>query len=142
MPQIIIQIPTSMLMSTSASGSAQPHAVSAVCVHCGRTWSDTASTIQDEATSEYSFKEEEEEEDDDDLYGTAAPILHNDPNFNTTRISTDFSDTSTKHEPMTPSINSPEYESIDFSSSLYESGRFGSIEEIVSYLREVMDYDI
>ena len=140
MPQIIIQIPTSMLMSTSASGSAQPHAVSAVCVHCGRTWSDTASTVKYEATSEYSFKEEEE--DANELYGTAAPILHNDPNANTTRISTDFSDTSTKHEPRTPSINSPEYESIDFSSSRYESGRFANIDEIVSYLREVMDYDI
>ena len=140
MPQIIIQIPTSMLMSTSASGSAQPHAVSAVCVHCGRTWSDTASTIKDEATSEYSFKEEEE--DDEALYDTAAPILHNDPNFNTARLSTDFSDTNTKHEPMTPSITSPEYESIDFSSSLYESGSFATIDEIVAYLKEVMDYDI
>ena len=136
-------------MSTSTSGGAQPNAAAPACVHCGRAWSDAGSTIIDQAISETSFKEEEEEEDDDDdddeMFDTAessAPILHHDPNLYSARLSIDFSETSAKNEPNTPSIKSPEYESIDFSSSLYESGRFCNIDEIVSYLRELMDYEI
>ena len=116
MSQIIIQIPPMMLMSTSASGGAQPNAASPACVHCRRAWSDAADTIIDEAISKNSFKEEDDDDNDDDdeedeMSDTAessAPILHHDPNLYSARLSIDFSETSAKNEPNTPSIKSPE----------------------------------
>ena len=73
---------------------------------------------------------------------TTQPILHNDSNVYIADVSNDFSDTTVKHKQYIQFSSSPEYETIRFSSYSNDGRRFVDIDEGISYLQEILEYDV
>ena len=76
-----------------------------------------------------------------DENSTTQPILHNDRNVYIADLSNDLSDTTVEDKRYIQFSSSPEYKTIRSSSYPNEGRRFVDIDETVSYLKEVMEFD-
>jgi hypothetical protein len=141
LPQIVIQMPPIRLIITSDLQTGQHYGARQQCVHCACHASGTSTALKEEVSSDSTFTNEFESVffDED---STSQPIFNKDPNLNVANLSPDFAEPTIKDEPDTWSPKSPKYERIPFSLYSDDVRPFADIDEVISYLKDVMEYDV
>ena len=105
---------------------------------CGDAALDGDSTLKEETLSDRCVASQFEGEFDD--ADESNEILHNNPNLQTADISADVSHSIVKDNPCAPSSTTEGYENIHFSDHVNDGRIFANTEEIISNLKEAMEY--
>lgn len=110
-------------------------------MHCART-APPANTLLKEESSSNSTLNNEFETDFYDEDSESQPIFNNDPNLNIANLAPDFDEPTIKDEPDVESPALPEYERISFPLYSHDVRRFTDIDEVIAYLKDVMEYEV
>jgi hypothetical protein len=111
------------------------------CMHCACTAPPANTPLKEESSSDSKLTNEF----DTDLYdedSESQTVFNNDANLNIANLSPDFAEPTIKAEPDTWSVKSPEYERVPFSLYSDDAKPFANIDEMILYLKDVMEYDV